>query len=421
MSQNNELRQACEAWLQAALRLLRTVPIPYEQDYEVTFHANGYQAKGKQKINTVEVYILYNKALFTLPECERVTETISKTLTPASVLSVDRVGTVHSEPEQLGSVHGWHLGAFLTEYLNANGNLSFSDQIYDRIYDALERYIYTIEPFDGVWSVHLRNLSSDIDTIQIDKGIYLRRATHEEKVDAVRKASHPRLHITPDVPEFFLDIHEPIDRTTMNKSGINPQEAMSIAQKVVLALRLLKSHLVGIASYRWQIPDQPFVIYNGLSYPIPLRHFDFKGEPYHLTQEDADALPKLWRKSKKAYGKSELATVITRYEDSYTRVKPEDKLIDYWIGLEALFFALIDKEYVGNMGETVASTISYYLGNTADERRSIYTAIIASHKARGHFVHGQRGKPIENLDLVVKKTEKYLRMALRKRIEEFED
>jgi hypothetical protein len=73
------------------------------------------------------------------------------------------------------------------------------------------------------------------------------------------------------------------------------------------------------------------------------------------------------------------------------------------------------------MGETVASTISYYLGTTASERRSIYAAMISSHIARGHFVHGQRGKAVENLDLVVKKTETYLRLALHRRIEEIEN
>ena len=70
------------------------------------------------------------------------------------------------------------------------------------------------------------------------------------------------------------------------------------------------------------------------------------------------------------------------------------------------------------MGETVASTIAYYLGKTESERRSIFTFIKSSHTARGYFVHGQRGKPAENLDLVVRKTEQYLRAALRKRIEE---
>lgn len=122
---------------------------------------------------------------------------------------------------------------------------------------------------------------------------------------------------------------------------------------------------------------------------------------------------------KKAYQNNQLATPLTRFDDSYTRSKQEDKLIDYWIALEALFFSLIPtKEYVSSMGNTVASTIAYYIGKTEQERRSIFAAIIASHKMRGYLVHGQRGTPPENVDLVVKKTENLLRQALRKRIEE---
>lgn len=134
-----------------------------------------------------------------------------------------------------------------------------------------------------------------------------------------------------------------------------------------------------------------------------LHPFAYQGEPYMLTQE---------------YTEPELLTALSRFEDSYLRTKPEDKLIDYWIALESLFFSLIKKEYVGSMGDTVASTIAFYLGNTQGERRRIYEFIISSHIARGYYVHGQRVRPVKNLDLVIKKTEKFLRMALRKRIEE---
>ena len=186
----------------------------------------------------------------------------------------------------------------------------------------------------------------------------------------------------------------------------------------MLALRILKPNPIGIVFFRWDAPEQPFAPYKRKIHSMMLRPSDYRGKSYQLTKNDIDELLKLWRRMKQALNEPELAIALSKFEDSYTRTKLEDKLIDDWIALEALFFALINKEYVGNMGETVASTISYYLGNAAKERGSIYAAIKSSHVARGRIIHGQRGEPIKELDLVVKKTEEYLRISLRKRIEE---
>jgi len=276
-------------------------------------------------------------------------------------------------------------------------------------------------------------VTCDIGNIRLDRYTFIRSATDEEKLEALRKDPSlyfgapeynqisPGLQIAPDIPNMFLDIHQPLERLSERKIIPSPQEAMSLAPRVVLALRLLKSNPIGIASYHWSVPEQPFAVFNrGLSHSMILHPFAYRGDAYVLTQEDADILPKLWSATKKAYTSPELSTAIARFEDSYLRTKPEDKLIDYWIALESLFFSLINKEYVGSMGETVASTISFYLGKTQSERRRIYEFIISSHIARGYFVHGHRGKSVKNLELVVDKTEKYLRMALRKRIEEKE-
>ncbi len=330
-------------------------------------------------------------------------------------MCADTADDVSSDLDQKRRNLEWYFATFLTEYLKATGDFSFSVDIFNHIYDALEEYVYATDPFDGIWFVQLRNLTSDVDTIRVDQNIYVRRAMYEEKVDAIRKTSNPRSLTMPDVPEFFLDIHEPIDRAMLIKSAPSPQEAMSMAQGVVLALRLLKANPVGIASYLWRIPNQPFVFYGGMSYPMALRHLDYRGDPYHITQEDANALPKLWTKLKKTYNKTELSTVITRFEDSYTRTKQQDKLIDYWTALEALFF--LEDEFQ-DMGKSLALAASYYLGRTTSKRSTIYNDLTRSHTVRSIYIHGERKTPKYPLDEMVTKTGTHLRNALRKRIEE---
>jgi Apea-like HEPN len=91
-----------------------------------------------------------------------------------------------------------------------------------------------------------------------------------------------------------------------------------------------------------------------------------------------------------------------------------EQSIDYWIGLEALFFP---PEKILQMSESIALTISYYLGQTADERNAIYRQVNGSHALRGKVVHG---KPVDGKKLreMTTKTCEFLRHSLRKRIEE---
>ncbi len=433
MAQNDDFKQACEAWLTEALSYLAEKGVPAKKDIDAFFYDKGYNVHHILKIDFDRLYITYRDELFSIPQYRQIIEIVANTPTLSAVLFADHEGKIPSEAEKQQSVLQWYLTRFLSEYLRTGlgSNLKFSPAPFNYIYEKLERYILSHRRFDGVWSVHLRNVTCDINNIRLDRYTFIRLATDEEKVEALRKDPSlyfdapeynqisPGLQVAPDIPNVFLDIHQPLERLTERKIIPSPQEAMTLAPRVVLALRLLKSNPVGIASYHWSVPEQPFAIHNrGLSHSIVLHPFAYRGDAYVLTQEDADALPKLWSGIKKAYTSPELSTAIARFEDSYLRTKSEDKLIDYWIALESLFFSLISKEYVGSMGETVASTISFYLGKTQSERRSIYEFIISSHVARGYFVHGHRGQPIKNLELVVNKTEKYLRMALRKRIED---
>jgi Apea-like HEPN len=414
LSQNNELKAACEQWVQAVLRFFVNKQMPYKEDIEVTLTPNGYETRSvRYMVDFDRLYLTSREELLTFPEYKNVENLVLNTTSLSAVLCIDAADQIYTPPETQMSLLESYLMTLLIQYLTKTQKFIFKTEVFEPLYDKLEQYIYSTEPLKGVWLVFLRNLSSEIDSIQIDRYLILRQATYAEKVSVVKASRSFPGYLLTEIPMMFLEIHRLIDKT----SPPDEEEAIKIAQSVVLALRLLKPSPVGISTHQWSVPDQPFR--QGAFYSIPPLHpLAFSGEPYVLTQEDIAILPKLYKKAKRTYQNSELTTAITRFEDSYTRMKLEEKLIDYWVVLEALFFSIIPKEYVGSMGETVAANIAYYIGNTESERRSIYAFIYSSHKARGYFVHGQRGTRPENLDLTIKKTEQYLRTALRKRIEE---
>jgi hypothetical protein len=214
------------------------------------------------------------------------------------------------------------------------------------------------------------------------------------------------------VPETILEIHNHISARAYLPVD-KQMEVHEIAHAVVFALRLIKPDFVELGLQYYDVSDQPFRHRGGVGRSI-LQNPHHGQEPYILTAEDVDLLTQLWPKAKKAYNKPELLMARTRFEGSYLRSTLEDILIDYWIGLEALF---LPPDYTREMAEAVALAVSNYLGRTVGSRSSIYHEVINSHKLRGKVVHGKQ-IDAENFKEMTTKTGNLLRRSLRQHIEE---
>lgn len=213
-----------------------------------------------------------------------------------------------------------------------------------------------------------------------------------------------------DIPETFLEIQS---RTlaTMPLSLDEQREIHEIVPAIVLALRLIKPEFLEQGMHFSDISEQPFRHISSIGRNILQNpHSGFK--PYIVDDEDIDILKKLWPKAKKSYDKPELSIARTRFESSYLRTTIDDMLIDYWVGLEALF---LPEGFTREMAESVALAVSYYLGKTQGERNTLYHDVINSHKIRGQVVHGKHVNG-EKLKELATKTGDLLRRSLRQRI-----
>jgi hypothetical protein len=230
--QHDAFKQVCEAWLNEVVSLVLSRGVPVKKDIDVFFHSSGYNVHDILRIDADQPYIMYHDELFSLPHYHTIVEIVASSNALSSVLFADNEGNIPVEPEKQKGVLEWYFSRFLSEYLrmNAGSYLEyFSSHHFNYIYERFERYIVSKKSFDGMWSVHLRNVTSEIDTIRIDRHILLRLATHEEKVDALRKDANlffnapevqisPGLQIAPDIPHVFLDVHQPLERLTERKS-----------------------------------------------------------------------------------------------------------------------------------------------------------------------------------------------------------
>jgi Apea-like HEPN len=111
---------------------------------------------------------------------------------------------------------------------------------------------------------------------------------------------------------------------------------------------------------------------------VPLSGF------YRLTSDDAPLILQLFEKLEKLADDNQLALALRRYNDAHERVRPEDKIVDCWIGLEALFASDASQEVTFRVSLRAAKLI----GSDEEHRFEIYKRLKKLYKTRSSVVHG---------------------------------
>jgi hypothetical protein len=373
--QNEEFHKAWELWLQAVLPRLRTAAFEYYTGIRASALVDQLpELIPKPRDNYFGLFERMRPHMGWMPEFMNIADIISRTPELESILYLNLEGQPIEAPEIQLVWLASYCENFMFAYLNIVKELVFVSKDFEHVYAELEKFIYSTEPFEALWLIHLRNMISEVDMVPLEQGISLRKATRED-------IENTKIRIT----DIFLErryIHNRV-------STPQYQDAAKIADTVVLALRLIKPNPIGVDSFNWRLIDQPFPILKDSTFNKMLLPSTYQGALYVLTKEDVNTLQLLWRKAKKAYSNPDLLTAITRLEDAYSRTKDEDKLLDYWIALEALF---LPEKQIRDMAESIALAVSYYVGQTEDSRKSIQACIRQSHELRSHIIHGKSGK-----------------------------
>jgi len=187
-----------------------------------------------------------------------------------------------------------------------------------------------------------------------------------------------------------------------------PRTADDGLDTVVTALRLLKAGAVWY-NVRGYWPGHPAFGSNpalGTASWEPKRGVD--GARYELLEEDVQPLTDLVGSLVNGAQHKRLPVALERFRLAYERARPEDKLIDYWIALEALFSPPDSREVTYR----IALRAAYFIASLPEEREQAFTALRDHYGTRSDVVHGR--KPKRDVKVAAEAVEEYLRRALRK-------
>lgn len=170
------------------------------------------------------------------------------------------------------------------------------------------------------------------------------------------------------------------------KHGKEYWEFLRQIQKVVFCLRLFKPG-------RLQIDNRPSMGKLGWAYGMPatqrLRSPWPKGKTYRLSAEEIEDFKDLWARHASAFDSKDrrLSLAIKRFNGYYDRETPEDGIIDTFIGFEALL-----TENNHEITYKLSLRAANLIGESAQERETIFNDIKAGYKLRSLIVHGDELK-----------------------------
>lgn len=131
-----------------------------------------------------------------------------------------------------------------------------------------------------------------------------------------------------------------------------------------------------------------------------------------INEANCLELASLFHKLGTGINSQAVALPVRRWGLAFNRIGHEDRLIDYWIALEALFAPDSQQEIRFRASLRIAG----FVGTDSDERRSIYKKMRDSYDLRSKLVHGNL-VGVEELKTASDETRGYLRRALLKVIE----
>lgn len=240
----------------------------------------------------------------------------------------------------------------------------------------------------------LDNFSSDVDELDLsyeNRTLKIRKIPKREIAEFLlpSKVSIPFIQgqfetvITVSEDMYWMDYSYEVDsKEAMIVASNNINEEK---EKIILTLRLFQEGCLRIVFdvKKGKHIATIFTSFRGLRTSERL-YFLARSELTMLKEFLREFLHFVWEKRK---SKTPLSIALGRFTDGYERTKLEDKIIDYVVGLEALF---LQRESLGEFGYKMSHRASILLSDKREKQREIFKDMKRLYNLRSNIVHGRK-------------------------------
>lgn len=311
------------------------------------------------------------------------------------------------------------LHRFLLPLLDEFDELNWNEEKFEKHYRFLEDTFY-IEKIPHRAVAPLENFSADISELKIAENLKIIKIKKEELQEIWARGefspfvNRHKIWHTEYAIEITWDAKKIIGSGNQIPVGSQVKGAI---EEVLTSLRIYKAGITGFNFIEIK-SIQPSVLITGIESIGGLATQPYLGEKYSLQSADNIEFVKLFRslKAAKTYTiPNYLFVALRRFEYAYSRLLPEDKLLDFMIGFEAIFLKGDEQQ---ELSYRLSLRSAYFLSETVEERKDVFDFIRRAYKARSEIVHGERATGEGKNKEFVDKVEFYLRSSVKKILNE---
>jgi hypothetical protein len=176
----------------------------------------------------------------------------------------------------------------------------------------------------------------------------------------------------------------------VNATVAAQQEAIRVAEEVLLTLRLLKPGRVGLRAIL-TVKSQPDGVWPSGRHPLE-RGRRMRGDPYVLNADEGADVAELYQQLARSRSSSKLIDAAARrFADAAGRSRPDDEIVDLVIAAESLFLGEVGSpKDRGEIAYRFATRAASFTDGTNGERRQVLTLMRDAYRARSGIVHSGR-------------------------------
>jgi hypothetical protein len=217
--------------------------------------------------------------------------------------------------------------------------------------------------------------------------------------------------------ELFGDYHKRINSLTffLEACSRESSESEKAVSDAILAFRLYKSGYIFSDFMWWGFGDN--ALFQRLNKPST-------PDKYRISESEFEKIKLLFNtiSASNLQNDKHFRVVMDRFDRTYEERRADDKIIDYAIALEALFF-YGNKTPISSAGQFVGVGCSMLLGKNREEREEINEFLVKAFEIRNKIVHGSDvddtfkvGEKEYTLDTFAKELQDYMRQSIKKLI-----
>lgn len=329
------------------------------------------------------------------------------------------------------SSNGWLFSVYLSKLLNRyadEGALGsnpsgyyLKDEVFDQLYAEFENYLYS-KKFKIICYAPLPRFQSELEVIKLEENLRIRKLSDEERKQLWYEAAND--FDSPFTQSDVGRIQYIIEAWEMQESPrrIEDTNQQKLIRRLLLILNLLKDSPI-VCEHVWTklYPSVDFKVFGSSSAHSTV--LSNRLGTYSLSSPEAEELKQLWKQYRQFKNDARIHLALNRIFSINYETGDEDKLIDCWIGLEALF----NKERKeGGIGGRVGQRVSKLLGSSEPGvmRKQINKILVKSYECRKAIVHGEyewgsgtitaKDGSLYSFKYYLKKTVGYLRLSMKK-------